>query len=159
MSSKVGYILPDSQASIANFQEGDIIQKLMEKDVESRADVQMLLSRRLGDTGIINFSVNSEGINMEKMIPIQNWLINEEPKDLLADLGIGVPISSEIGDVIENSPASDAGLLTGDVIKLINSKKISSWGEIKDEITNSIGMPLEVSIIRNGEEISKKHYS
>ena len=49
---------------------------------------------------------------MEKMIPIQNWLINEEPKDLLADLGIGVPISSEIGDVIENSPASDAGLLT-----------------------------------------------
>ena len=34
---------------------------------------------------------------MEKMIPIQNWLINEEPKDLLADLGIGVPISSEIG--------------------------------------------------------------
>ena len=115
----------------------------------------MLLSRRLGDTGIINFSVNSEGINMEKMIPIQNWLINEEPKDLLANLGIGVPISSEIGDVIENSPASDAGLLTGDVIKLINSKKISSWGEIKDEITNSMGMPLEVSIIRNGEEISK----
>ena len=92
---------------------------------------------------------------MEKMIPIQNWLINEEPKDLLADLGIGVPISSEIGDVIENSPASDAGLLPGDVIKLINSKKISSWGEIKDEITNSVGMPLEVSIIRNGEEISK----
>ncbi|MEC8108229.1 MAG: RIP metalloprotease RseP, partial [Pseudomonadota bacterium] len=155
LSSKVGYILPDSQASIANFQEGDIIQKVDGKDVESRADVQMLLSRRLGDTGIINFSVNSEGINMEKMIPIQNWLINEEPKDLLADLGIGVPISSEIGDVIENSPASDAGLLPGDVIKLINSKKISSWGEIKDEITNSVGMPLEVSIIRNGEEISK----
>ena len=121
LSSKVGYILPGSQASIANFQEGDIIQKVDGKDVESRADVQMLLSRRLGDTGIINFSVNSEGINMEKMIPIQNWLINEEPKDLLADLGIGVPISSEIGDVIENSPASDAGLLPGDVIKLILS--------------------------------------
>ena len=155
MSSKVGYILPDSQASIANFQEGDIIQKVDGKDVESRADVQMLLSRRLGDTGIINFSVNSEGINMEKMIPIQNWLINEEPKDLLADLGIGVPISSEIGDVIENSPASDAGLLTGDVVKLINSKKISSWGQIKDEITNSLGMPLEISIARNGEEILK----
>ena len=155
LSSKVGYILPDSQASLANFQEGDIIQKVDGKDAESRADVQMLLSRRLGDTGIINFSVNSKGINMEKIIPIQNWLINEEPKDLLANLGIGVPISSEIGSVIENSPASNAGLLPGDVIKLINSKKISSWGQIKDEITNSLGMPLEISIARNGEEILK----
>ena len=80
LSSKVGYILPDSQASIANFQEGDIIQKVDGKDVESRADVQMLLSRRLGDTGIINFSVNSEGINMEKMIPIQVGLSTRSQK-------------------------------------------------------------------------------
>ena len=158
LSSKVGYILPDSKAEIASVEEGDIIVEVDGKKVETRAEVQISLSRRLGESGVINLLIDSEGTLEEKSIPIQDWLIGEEPKDLLVSLGIGLPITAEIGSVIKEGPAHRAGILAGDIISSIGAESISSWSQIKKIINNSVGLPLEIKLIRDGKEISKNVY-
>ena len=158
LSSKVGYILPDSKAEIASVEEGDIIVEVDGKKVETRAEVQISLSRRLGESGVINLLIDSEGTLEEKSIPIQDWLIGEEPKDLLVSLGIGLPITAEIGSVIKEGPAHRAGILSGDIISSIGAESVSSWSQIKKIINNSVGLPLEIKLMRDGKEITKNVY-
>ncbi len=158
LSSQAGYISPDSKAAMASIKEGDIILKVDGSEVETRAEAQVNLSRRLGESGVINLSIDSKGIIDEKSIPIQDWLIGEEPKDLLGSLGIGVPVTTEIGGVIKDGPAYIAGILSGDTISSINAQSISSWGQIKKIINNSAGMPIEITLIRDDKEITKDVY-
>lgn len=153
LSSQVGYVLPESAASKANITEGDLIIEIDDKNISSRADAQMALSRRLGESGEIKFKLNSNGSTKETKIDVEDWLIGEEPKDLLSNLGIGIPVSSEIGTILENSPANKAGLISGDKVLEIEAQKISSWGQIKDVVDKSLGMPLKIKILRDNEEI------
>jgi len=158
LSSKVGYILPESKAAVATIEEGDVILEVDGEKVETRAEVQVGLSRRLGESGVISFLIDSKGVLKDKTIPIQDWLIGEEPKDLLASLGIGLPITSEIGSVIKDGPAYRAGILAGDKINSIDAESVSSWGQIKKIINNSVGMPIEITLVREGKEIVKNVY-
>ena len=143
LSSKVGYILPESKAAVATIEEGDVILEVDGEKVETRAEVQVGLSRRLGESGVISLLIDSKGALRDKTIPIQDWLIGEEPKDLLASLGIGLPITSEIGSVIKDGPAYRAG---------------SSWGQIKKIINSSVGMPIKIKLVREEMEIVKNVY-
>ena len=158
LSSKVGYILPYSKAAEVSLEEGDIIIEVDGNKVETRAEVQIGLSRRLGESGVISLLIDSEGILEEKKIPIQDWLIGEEPKDLLASLGIGLPITAEIGSVVKDGPAHRAGILAGDIISSIGAEPISSWSQIKKIVNNSVGLPLELKLLRDGKEITKNVY-
>ena len=158
LSSQAGYISPDSKAALVSIKEGDIILKVDGSEVETRAEAQVNLSRRLGESGVINLSIDSKGVIDEKSIPIQDWLIGEEPKDLLGSLGIGVPVTTEIGGVIKDGPAYIAGILAGDMISSINAQSISSWGQIKNIINNSAGMPIEITLIRDDKKMTKDVY-
>lgn len=158
LSSQAGYISPDSKAALVSIKEGDIILKVDGSEVETRAEAQVNLSRRLGESGVINLSIDSKGVIDEKSIPIQDWLIGEEPKDLLGSLGIGVPVTTEIGGVIKDGPAYIAGILAGDMISSINAQSISSWGQIKKIINNSAGMPIEITLIRDDKKMTKDVY-
>ncbi|HOB16177.1 MAG TPA: site-2 protease family protein [Defluviitoga sp.] len=56
-----------------------------------------------------------------------------------------------IGDVSQGSPAEDAGLMPGDIIRKVNGKYIFNQGILGMEISE--GNPLEMTLIRNDEEI------
>lgn len=49
-------------------------------------------------------------------------------------------------------PAKDAGIETGDIIRLINNIPVSSNKEIQDIISRSGGQKLKISVNRNGKE-------
>ena len=119
--------MPESKAAVATIEEGDVILEVDGEKVETRAEVQVGLSRRLGESGVISLLIDSKGALKDKTIPIQDWLIGEEPKDLLASLGIGLPITSEIGSVIKDGPAYRAGILAGDKIKSIDDELGKKW--------------------------------
>ena len=123
--------MPESAASKANIIEGELIIEIDDKNISSRADAQMALSRRLGESGEIKFKLDSNGALKETKINVKDWLIGEEPKDLLSNLGIGIPVSSEIGAVLENSPANKAGLIAGDKVFKSKLKKFQVGGKLK----------------------------
>ena len=154
LSSLVGYVDENSPSYDAGFNEGDLILEIDSYKVFTRSDAQMTLSRRLGETGNINFLLKSDETLKTLEIPITNWLQGEEPSDLLRNLGINIPIKPIIGLVLEDSPADISGLKVDDEILEINNELISSWSEIKGKINNELGLPANLKIKRGNQIIS-----
>lgn len=62
--------------------------------------------------------------------------------------------STEIGQVSPNSPASRAGLQKGDVILSVQNKTVKDWFEIKEIVYDKAGIPLEITVDRNGRPVT-----
>ena len=153
LSSLVGYVEENSPSYDAGFQEGDLILEIDSYRVFTRSDAQMALSRRLGETGNINFLMLSDNTQKSLDISIESWLQGEEPSDLLRHLGINIPIKPIIGEVLDDSPADVAGLRANDEIIEINNELVSSWSEIKGKINNNLGFPASFKIKREDKII------
>ena len=153
LSSLVGYVEENSPSYDAGFQEGDLILEIDSYRVFTRSDAQMALSRRLGETGNINFLMLSDNTQKSLDISIESWLQGEEPSDLLRHLGINIPIKPIVGQVLVDSPADVAGLRANDEIIEINNELVSSWSEIKGKINNNLGLPASFKIKREDKII------
>lgn len=78
---------------------------------------------------------------------------------LFAVIGmIGVPAGEPTGDVevvgiAEASPAADAGIERGDVVKYIANQRVTSTQQLQGLIERYLGKSVTVTVIRNGEEV------
>jgi len=72
---------------------------------------------------------------------------------LYAVSGVDI-IAAEVGQVRENSPAQQAGVMKGDVIVAVDGKRIASWSDIKKNIRDSAGVPLMITVDRGGNPVS-----
>lgn len=59
-------------------------------------------------------------------------------------------MTAEIGQVTEGSPAAKAGFMKGDVIVAIGDKHIETWSDVKSIVERSSGIPLRVTLLREG---------
>jgi len=67
---------------------------------------------------------------------------------------IGIPANgTDVGKVLENTPAQKAGIQTGDRIIEIDGKKILYWHELQDIIHNAPGKKMEFVIQRDSKTI------
>ncbi len=59
----------------------------------------------------------------------------------------------QIGKVLPDSPAAQAGLKPGDLILAVNGRPISTWQELNELIRKSEGKPLTLTVKRGEEKI------
>ncbi len=59
-----------------------------------------------------------------------------------------------VDDVMVDSPAMVAGMMAGDTILEINGREADSSGVVREEVYANAGQPLEVVVLRAGEEIT-----
>ena len=60
-----------------------------------------------------------------------------------------------VGDVIEDSPAEEAGIKRGDIIVRVNDEEVNSPEELQDKIRSiEIGEKANVEVMREGKEIT-----
>ncbi|MFL2752893.1 MAG: RIP metalloprotease RseP [Gammaproteobacteria bacterium] len=150
ISSDIGQVKKDSLAHNAGIKSGTTIISIDDSDVETRMEVQSALLRRLGETGIINIETSDfQGITSSHQIYISDWLIGQEPNDLMKDLGMYLPSEIIIAQLTENGPAANSGLKIGDKINAIDLNEIQSWEDLKVFINSSQGKEILVSISRN----------
>lgn len=57
----------------------------------------------------------------------------------------------QIQDVVQDSPASTAGLLVGDTILSINDIDVESYDSLREEIYNNLGDEISITYQREGE--------
>jgi regulator of sigma E protease len=69
--------------------------------------------------------------------------------------GWTIHLKPEIGYVVENSPAQQAGIQSGDIITQIDDVKINDWADITTIISESGGRELMLHFTRNGVQQSK----
>ena len=144
----VGDVLPNSIAHKQGIEKGDLILKIDGFEISSFSDAQLILSKRLGESGDLEVKILRNENYFEFYLPINNWLSSKEPSNLLYELGIFPPLEPIIGSVIEASSAAEGGIKPGDKILEINNKSVSYWGDIRKEINKSRGNEIPVKILR-----------
>lgn len=64
----------------------------------------------------------------------------------------GFPVLvAEVGDVIKDSPAAQAGLTKGDVIEGIEGKTVREWTDLQNTVSGSELKPLRFAVKRDGK--------
>src|SRR5678815_4717664 len=64
---------------------------------------------------------------------------------------VGRPVwPAVVGHVAPDSPATAAGVRTGDVITAVDGKRIAYWEDLEHRLADSDGRPLTLTITRDG---------
>ena len=147
----IGDVIPNSLAETNGLLAKDLILEIDGNDISSYSDAQSILSKRLGDTGIVNFKILRNENTFFYNLEITDWLSEDEPSNLVYSLGIVPPIEPVIGEVLPDSPAAEGGLNSGDMILKINANPIYDWSEIKKFINEKGGETISLTVDRNGE--------
>ena len=71
----------------------------------------------------------------------------------MSELGTGGGVA--IGSVIDDSPASRANLLTGDIVLRCDDKAIIDRADFQKRLREKAGHPVTLTIVRNGETIQR----
>ena len=147
----IGDVIPNSLAETNGLLAKDLILEIDGNSISSYSDAQSILSKRLGDTGIVNFKILRNENTFFYNLEITDWLSEDEPSNLVYSLGIVPPIEPVIGEVLPDSPAAEGGLNSGDMILKINANPIYDWSEIKKFINEKGGEIISLEIDRDGE--------
>ncbi|MDE0644891.1 MAG: RIP metalloprotease RseP [Gammaproteobacteria bacterium] len=145
----VGQIEEDSPSYYAELPTGQEIVAVDGVPVESWFQFSMVSTRRMGDTGVLTITTNSDAGERSFDLPIENFLKGKTP-DVFADLGLQPGYSSVIGVVQTGSAAESAGIQPGDRIFQIDEHEITVWSDLTDAIEQSADQAVTIRFIRDG---------
>ena len=159
----LGVIEADSPAAKAGLASEQIILAIDGYETKTAEAVQLRLLDRLGETGVIQFTVTDATIMTEmaeiqakgeiKSIPIERWLKNEDEPRIFAALGLDFySLPFRLGEVREGGAGHRAGLQQGDQILAVDGKPVGSWGRWVQMIEASPERDMVVIIERAGRE-------
>lgn len=161
-------VLKDSPAEKAGIQEGDIILKVANLPVRSQGDVREQLQNLkeneevelqiLRDGEPLTLQVKPEKRELQDFnVRLGRNFIGVNLQELDSDLAGYFKVDPNAGILVTSvepdSPASKAGIRSGDVLTHFNGKKIRSPEEVREEV-NSLkeGETAEITLIRQGDE-------
>jgi regulator of sigma E protease len=147
----IGETTPDSLASEAGLRSGQEITQVDGDEVSSWRDVHYQLLKRLGDTGEIVFTTDS---NQTHTLEVSRWLSTKEEPNALVELGIS-PYRPQIPAILaglqDDMPAQQAGLKSGDQVISIDDKPVSQWYDFVEIVQANGGKALALTVIRDGQ--------
>ena len=146
----IGDVMKDSKAETSGLLKDDLIVEIDKNKISSYSDAQLMLSKRLGDTGEITFKVKRNASFYFQKIEIEDWLSTKEPSNLLSSLGILPPIEPIVGTVVNSSPAEKSGIKQGDKILEINNSIVNNWTDIKNLVNEANGQEISLKLLREG---------
>ncbi len=143
-STTVGYVQEGGVAAKTGFQVKDKILTIDGKPVKNWNEVAQMFVSHLGSN--IDFQVERDGQVKEIVIPASILKMKESEQ-----LDMSPMLLARIGEVLPDSPASEAGLKPGDKIVSINGQPIVSWDEMTEVIRSNPDKPLSFVVSNNGE--------
>ena len=144
----IGYIVPDSPAAEAGFENKDRVLAVDGDAIESYE--QFLRSIRLSPGRTIQVTVLRDNYRIElDAIP--------EPREFdsitIGVLGAAAFLPAQIAEVVADSAAADAGLEPGDRILAIDDAPIELFEEMRRIVVDAPGQPLRALVLRDGAEL------
>jgi len=150
----IGGVQPGSIAAQADLQRGSEIIEVGRVDAYDWQQVQLGLMSAIGNDQVRITVKSPSGQLQQKQLDVSDWQFDPEKQSTFESLGIKVyqpDVYTELAEVMDDSPASQAGLKTGDKINAANGEPIDSWQQLTEQIRQSPGKLLELSVERNGQ--------
>jgi len=148
MPAVVGNVAPSSVAERAGLMQGDVLKAVNGKQIVSWQQFEESLKGSVGHDVDITYARSD-------MVSSVNMAVRQFEQDALlvnvAEDGLGLSLGMQVfvDSVIPDSPASQAGLMTGDQIIQFDGKDIGSTRELIRSIQEHAGRPLMLSVLRN----------
>lgn len=142
----IGRVLPDSPAAAAGFERGDRVLAIDGDTVRRFEDVD--------EAGVINpgrrlvFTVERDGAPLElAVVPEERVPSNPDaPLRKYGYLGLGPANPAEVGAVMADGAAAEAGLRPGDRIVAVDGRPVGYFEDVQDLVGASAGAPLRVTV-------------
>lgn len=160
LATKIGQVLPDTPAAIAQLPVGDKIVAIDGHDVQTWEGINYRLAGRMGETANISVTLQSEvdkGSTKTYQAPVKEFMQGAaQGKDALSSFGM-IPwqpnIAPIVGDLTPDGAASRQGLKVGDRITAINDEAINDWISATRIIRDSPETLLTFSILRGDQQV------
>lgn len=140
-------------AQQAGLQPYDEIVQVGSRDTADWEAVNLELMSYIGQPRL-PITVRRDSVVKNIVFDTTNWNFNPDKESAFSSLGFSPFTPSptlEVGYVAENSAASRAGLLAGDVITQLNGNSVDSWLGLVSEIKSRPGETVELVVNRGGQ--------
>ena len=160
LATKIGQVLPDTPAAIAQLPIGDKIVAIDGHDVQTWEGINYRLAGRMGETANVSVTLQSEvdkGTTKTYQAPVKEFMQGAaQGKDALSSFGM-IPwqpnIAPIVGDLTPDGAASRQGLQVGDRITAINDEQIKDWITATRVIRDSPENLLNFTVLRDGKQV------
>ncbi|OHY92648.1 RIP metalloprotease RseP [Vibrio rotiferianus] len=155
----IGEVTPNSIVAQAGIESGMELKSISGIKTPDWESVNMGLISHIGDDSVTMTlsSANEVGSEVTRTLDIRDWNFDPETQSTMQSLGFKPytpEIFTELAQVSEGGAAEKAGLQADDKIIAINGNKISKWEEVVEAIRSHPETPMELTVLRQGEEQS-----
>lgn len=148
-TTTVGFVKTDSPADSLGFMKGDVIQSISGVAVETWDDIRNeIYINTIGED--LNIKVLRNGVEEDLFIPRNRIPDIEKKGELITPEGFK-PYAVE---VMKDSPAETAGLLSGDIFLSINGQSLGNSSEFIGIVSQNAGVELNAQILRGTDTLS-----
>ena len=161
LATKIGQVLPDTPAAMAQLPVGDKIIAIDGHEVQTWEGINYRLAGRMGETDNVSITLQSDeqstGAAKTYQAPVTQFMQGEaKGKDALTSFGM-LPwqpqIAPIVGDLSADGAALRQGLEVGDRITAINDEPIKDWISATRIIRDSPEVLLNFTVMRDGEPV------
>jgi len=161
LATKIGQVLPDTPAAMAQLPVGDKVVAIDGHEVQTWEGINYRLAGRMGETDNVSITLQSEtqADNAIKtyQAPVSQFMQGSaQGKDALTSFGM-LPwqpdIAPIVGDLTAEGAASRQGLKVGDRIIAINDQPIKDWLSATRIIRDSPEILLSFTVLRDGKPV------
>ncbi len=159
LATKIGQVLPDTPAAMAQLPTGDKIVAIDGHEVQTWEGINYRLAGRMGETDNVSITLQSanqaDQPNQTKtyQAPVTNFMQGDaQGKDALTSFGM-LPwqpqIAPIVGELAPDGAASRQGLQVGDRITAINNQNIDDWISATRMIRDNPEVLLDFTVLRD----------
>ncbi|MCW8091663.1 sigma E protease regulator RseP [Alteromonas sp. ASW11-130] len=153
----VGDIQPSSIAEQSGLKVGDTIVSVGDNSTSDWESVNLELVSFIGEKQLPLEVRNASGSLRQLSFDISSWQFDPDKASALSSLGL-TPFTPDptltIRVVGDDSPAAQAGIQTGDIVKAVNGVEVEAWQEVVAIIQALPGQPAQIDLHRENSIIT-----
>ncbi len=149
LTTTVGYVEENSPADSLGFKEGDVVKSLNGVAIDNWDDLRSeMYINTIGED--LNIAVDRNGV--EKTLFVKRSLIPDIEKagELITPEGY----KPYVAEVFKDTPAEQAGLVSGDVILSLDRNNLGSSNEFVDIVSKNAGVELQAKVLRGNDTLN-----
>ncbi len=149
LTTTVGYVKTDSPADSVGFMKGDILKSINGVSVENWDEIRNeIYINTIGEN--LNVKVLRNGVEENLFVSRKMIPDIEKQGELISPDGF----KPYVAEVMKDSPAEEAGLLSGDIVYSLNDKVLGGSSEFIEIVSQSAGVELQACVVRASDTLN-----